>query len=297
MGPPKGLALAAVLAAVAATDVTTSADQERDLGREVLATNDGWASEGPGTTGGSAAVDAQVYTVTNRAELIAALNNGVVPAPPNDVSSSNPSNEPKIIYVKGTIDGNVDAANNPLACENYFSPDPTTGEMFSYEAFEAVFDPATWGRVTPTGPQERARLASQAAQQARVRIRPGSNTTIVGLGEDATIRGVWLDIRGSTACRTSRPSPCRQRCAQANGTSMFETGTLVDRTLGHDQGIPDGDPVSLLEEYNAITDPDIVDATGTTWQPTLFLEVDRTKKVPDLVRKCAGPFGPSCDAP
>jgi pectate lyase len=174
MGPPKGLALAAVLAAVAATDVTASADQERDLGREVLATNDGWASEGPGTTGGSAAVDAQVYTVTNRAELIAALNNGVVPAPPNDVSSSNPSNEPKIIYVKGTIDGNVDAANNPPACENYFSPDPTTGEMFSYEAFEAAFDPATWGR-------------------------PGSNTTIVGLGDDAMIRSVWLDIRGSAA--------------------------------------------------------------------------------------------------
>jgi pectate lyase len=81
-----------------------------------------------------------------------------------------------------------------------------------------------------------------------------------------------------------------------NGTAMFETGTLVDRTLGHDNGIPHGDPVSLLDEYNAVTDPDIVDASGTTWIPTLFLEVDRTKEVPNLVRKCAGPFGPSCDS-
>jgi pectate lyase len=466
MRPAKGFALAAVLAVVAATDVTTSADRGRDLGREVLAPNDGWASEGTGTTGGSAAVDTQVYAVTNRAELIAALNNGVLPAPPNDISSSNPSNEPKIIYVAGTIDANIDANNAPLACEDYFR------DGFTYEAFFATYDPAVWGRVPPTGPLEDARLASRNAQQDRVRIRPGSNTTIVGLGDDATIRGAWIDIRGSAAVprtniiirnitfedaydclpqwsptdgalgswnvlydsislrdshhvwvdhntfrdRTTADDTLpnvfgvlfqvhdgllditnasdfvtvswnrfenhdklmligssdnapldvgklrvtlhhnlfdgigqrapRVRFGQVhvynnhyrignisnyqyswgvgiqsqiyaennffdvdesialggiierlNGTSMFETGTLVDRTLGHDQGIPDGDPVSLLEEYNAITDPDIVDATGTTWQPTLFLEVDRTKKVPDLVRKCAGPFGPSCDAP
>jgi pectate lyase len=53
--------------------------------------------------------------------------------------------------------------------------------------------------VNPSGPQERARLASQAVQQARVRIRPGSNTTIVGLGKGAKFRGIWLDIRGSAA--------------------------------------------------------------------------------------------------
>ncbi|HEU0296490.1 MAG TPA: hypothetical protein VFR47_27385 [Anaerolineales bacterium] len=42
-----------------------------DLGREVLPSNDGWASFDAGTTGGSQAMDAQVYVVTNRAELIA----------------------------------------------------------------------------------------------------------------------------------------------------------------------------------------------------------------------------------
>jgi pectate lyase len=176
----------------------------RDLGREVLGANDGWAASGSGTTGGSLATDDQLYVVTNRAQLIAALNNGVS-AP---TSSSNPSNLPKIIYVSGTIDFNVDDQNNPRTCEDYFAADPgvpaqnipPSGEVFSYEAFEAAFDPAgAWGRANPSGPQERARLASQAVQQARVRIRPGSNTTIVGLGRRATLRGIWLDIRGSAA--------------------------------------------------------------------------------------------------
>ena len=178
----------------------------RDLGREVLGPNDGWAASGAGTTGGSLATPDQVYTVTNRRELIAALNNGVA----SSTSPSSPSNVPKIIYVNGTIDANVDDDNNPLTCENYFAADPgaptavppipPSGEVFSYEAFEAAFDPeGPNGRMNPAGPQERARLASQAVQQARVRIRPGSNTTIVGLGRHAKIRGIWLDIRGSAA--------------------------------------------------------------------------------------------------
>ena len=189
------MAIAAALTAHAAP---------RDLGREVLGVNDGWAAFGAGTTGGSLATSDQVYVVTNRRELIAALNNGV----PSSTSPSTPSNTPKIIYVSGMIDVNVDDENNPLTCEDYFAADPgvpaqnipPSGEVFSYEAFEAAFDPnGGWGRVNPSGPQERARLASQAVQQGRVRIRPGSNTTIVGLGRHAKIRGIWLDIRGSAA--------------------------------------------------------------------------------------------------
>src|SRR5688572_27996265 len=78
-----------------------------DLGRATLAAGDGWASLGDGTTGGSAATPDQVYTITTRAELVSALNNGVYPAP-----SSTPSNTPKIIYVSGTIDANVDDDNH-----------------------------------------------------------------------------------------------------------------------------------------------------------------------------------------
>jgi len=162
---------------------------ERDPGREALPPNDGWASFGAGTTGGSPAVESQVYVVTNRAELIAALNNGV----PSSTSSSNPSNEPKIIYVDGVVDMNVDDNNQPLTCEDYYR------DGFTLEAFLAAYDPAVWGRVAPSGPLEAARLVSRDTQQARVRIRPGSNTTIVGLDKHATIRGGWFDIRGTAS--------------------------------------------------------------------------------------------------
>jgi pectate lyase len=142
-----------LLIAFATTNMPTMAAQT-DLGRETLPPNDGWASFGSGTTGGSQAVASQVYVVTNRAELIAALNNGV----PSSTSPANPSNEPKIIYVAGTIDMNVDDNNQPLTCEDYYR------DGYTLEEFLATYDPAVWGRdEEPSGPLEDARAASQDA--------------------------------------------------------------------------------------------------------------------------------------
>lgn len=180
-------AMALVLTAF--TSITTT--QERDLGREVLAANDGWAASGDGTTGGAAAAPHQIYVVGSRAELIAALNDGVF----SDTAPGSPSHEPKIIYVEGTIDANVDAQNDPLSCEDYYR------DGYTLEAFLAAYDPAVWGRVEPAGPLEDARVASRAEQQRRVRIRIGSNTTLVGVGPDATIRGAWFDIRTTSGIR------------------------------------------------------------------------------------------------
>jgi pectate lyase len=178
-----------LLSLIASLSMPVMASQ-RDLGHEVLQPDDGWAASGTGTTGGSQAVPSQVYTVTNRAELIAALNNGV----PSSTSPSNPSNEPKIIYVSGTIDMNVDDNNQPLTCEDYYT------DGYTLEAFLATYDPAVWGtEEEPSGPLEDARLASRNVQQSRVRIRIGSNTTIVGLDKQATIKGGWFDIRGSSS--------------------------------------------------------------------------------------------------
>lgn len=176
-----------VMGVVAIAAAPSAVADHRDLGREVLAPNDGWASSGAGTTGGSAAVPEQVYVVQTRTELIAALNNGV----PSPTSPSNPSSAPKVIYVDGTIDFNVDDDNQPLGCVDYYR------NGYTLEDFLATYDPAVWGRVPPSGPLETARVASQMAQQARVRIRVGSNTTLVGLGKKARLRGVWLDLRGS----------------------------------------------------------------------------------------------------
>lgn len=175
------------LIAVAAVTVPVLACDQQDLGRETLAPNDGWASIDAGTTGGSEAAPEQVYTVTNRQELIAALNDGIYPAP-----SSTPSSTPKIIYVEGTIDVNVDDNNEPLTCEDYYQ------DGYTLEDFLATYDPAVWGLENPSGPLEDARAVSAKAQEARVRIRVGSNTTIVGSGKNARILGAWFDLRGSS---------------------------------------------------------------------------------------------------
>lgn len=163
-----------------------------DLGRQILAANDGWASLPTaalpnGTTGGSAAAPNRVHRVRDRNQLVAAL--------------AFPDATPKIIEVEGIIDGNVGTDGAPLSCADYARPDPQTGELYSLAAFLAAYDPSgPWGRVNPSGPQERARVASVAAQQARVRIRVPANTTIVGVSPGAGLRGAWLDIRpGSTS--------------------------------------------------------------------------------------------------
>jgi pectate lyase len=183
------VSLVALLAAT--TNLPASAGQPPDLGREVLPANDGWAALATaalpnGTIGGSAADANHVYVVHDRNELVAAL--------------AYPSTTPKIVYIDGAIDGNVDADNQPLACTDYYRPDPTTGTPYDFAAFLATYDPAVWGTANPSGPLERARVASAAAQQARVRIRIPANTTIVGLGKRAIVRGAWFDIRpGSTS--------------------------------------------------------------------------------------------------
>src|SRR5882672_3796468 len=245
------------------------ANGKRDLGRETLDPTDGWAASGSGTSGGSLATVDQVYTVTNRRELIAALNNGV----PSSTSPSNPSNVAKIIYVQGTIDGNVDDDNNPLACEDYFRAD-ATGTMFSYEAFLATYDPAVWGRVAPTGPLEAARLASQAAQQARVRIRPGSNTTIVGLGRNATIRGVWLDIRGTSGVANSRTNIIIRNLNFEDTHDCFPQWAPTDGVLGSWNSLYDSislrDLNNVWVDHNTFIDRETADSTLPLYFGVLF---------------------------
>jgi len=224
-----------------------------DLGREVLPPNDGWASFGAGTTGGAQAVDAQVYVVTNRAELITALNNGVF----SSTSPANPSNEPKIIYVDGVIDMNVDDNNQPLTCEDYYR------DGYTLEAFLETYDPAVWGRVAPSGSLEAARLVSRDAQQARVRIRPGSNTTIVGLDKHATIRGGWFEIRGTAS--VNRTNIIIRNLTFEDTYDCFPQWSATDGALGSWNALYDS--ISLRDsnhvwiDHNTFKDVDTADDT------------------------------------
>jgi pectate lyase len=149
------------------------------VAHQTLPAGDGWAAAGAGTTGGAAADDAHVFVATNRAQLIAALG--------GDNASNGRNATPKIIFLLGEIDANVDDANNPLSCADYADP------AYDFGAFLATYDPAVWGRAArPSGPLEDARVRSTRNQAARVRVNVGSNTTIIGLGRSATLLGANL---------------------------------------------------------------------------------------------------------
>jgi pectate lyase len=159
---PAVLALTAgvVLATLTPAAASTPSAAALVIGRQVLAPMDGWASATTGTTGGSAADDAHVFVVHDRDQLAAAVSGST----------------PKIVFINGGIDGNVDANDQPLTCADYADP------AWNFDDFLATFDPAVWGRTTkPSGPLEDARVRSTKNQAARVNILVGSNTTIVGL--------------------------------------------------------------------------------------------------------------------
>lgn len=163
-----------LIAALAATLlVTTPASADPvPLGRQVLPPNDGWAAEGPGTTGGAAAPASNVHVVSTRLELATAL------AAPS----------PKIVYVRGHIDGNTDDLGNPLTCDDYAT------DGYTLDAYLAAYDPAVWGRDTePEGPLESARAASAANQAARVKLKVSGDTTLVGVGR-AVLSGLNLHV-------------------------------------------------------------------------------------------------------
>jgi pectate lyase len=153
-----------------------SKGSQGNLGREVLGPNDGWASYGDGTTGGADAAAKDVYTVSTRAELFDAL--------------SGQDDTPRIVYVKGKIDINVDDNNAPVDCTYYADPE------YTLEAYLEAYDPETWGMTErPHGPLEDARDRSHRNQAAHSVYRLPSNTSLVGLGKDAEITGGVMYIR------------------------------------------------------------------------------------------------------
>ncbi|MDX5566767.1 pectate lyase [Streptomyces sp. ID05-04B] len=145
-----------------------------DLGRQVLPANDGWASSGTGTTGGSAADAAHVHTVTTWAEFKAALAAG--------------GDTPKIIKVKGVIDAVAEG------CDAFAAPG------YDFDAYLAKYSPEAWGLDTdlaaePDGSPEGLRRVSAANQDKAIKANIPSNTTIVGIGRGAGFKGVSLQIK------------------------------------------------------------------------------------------------------
>ncbi|GAA3084953.1 polysaccharide lyase family 1 protein [Streptomyces roseofulvus] len=142
-----------------------------DPARATLPAGDGWASAGTGTTGGAAADASRVFTVTTWAELRAAL--------------AVPGTEPRIVKVVGTLDA-VEAG-----CAAFEAPG------YDFQRYLADYDPAVWGYEDEvSGPQEELRAASATAQGQAVKVKVPANTTLVGVGRDATILGGSLQVTG-----------------------------------------------------------------------------------------------------
>lgn len=163
-----------------------------DLAREVLPEGDGWASEGAGTSGGSAAAEEDVVVVRTWQELRDALGG----------SSAGTQTTPRIILVEGRIEAfGFDDEDSALpTCADFASAvtvaaDETGPERpFTMAEYIEHYDPEVWGRDEPSGPLETARAEAAALQTLQVRQRVGSGVTIFGIGDDAEIVGAHLSI-------------------------------------------------------------------------------------------------------
>nr|WP_311132269.1 pectinesterase family protein [Nonomuraea gerenzanensis] len=266
-------------------------------GREVLPRDDGWAAATTGTTGGSAARPEDVHVVSTRAQLLAALGD------PAD-------NTPRIVYVKGAVDADTDAAGNPLTCDDYAM------DGYSLPAYLAAYDPAVWGRTSlPSGPLEEARKASYAKMAAHVTVTIGSNVTLMGLGGDAALKSFGLRIsnadnvivRNLTITDTADCFPQWDPTdgAEGNWNASFDnmevsasTHVWLDHNTLNDGDNPDsGQPLHFGRPYqvhdglldvvrganyvtlswNHLSGHDKVSLIGNTDNPTRYAEEDKLK--------------------
>lgn len=163
-----GAVLVSLIAVPPATAQPLTTPSNLDPSRQTLAAGDGWASEGPGTTGGAAAErPVQVHTA---AELRAAVA----------------GDAPKIVQVVGKLDANTTDDGRPIACQDY------NVAPYTLENYLKTYDPAQWSGAA-SGPMEDARKASSAKQAERIRLRVGANTTLIGL-DDAQLKGFALRV-------------------------------------------------------------------------------------------------------
>lgn len=170
----KAMVVAGCAALVLAVTGPTAQAKGHDAARDTLATGDGWASDGTGTTGGAAADAAHVYTVTDWAGFKAALAAG--------------GSAPKIIKVKGVIDA-VSEGCDSLAAPGY-----------DFDAYLAKYSPEAWGLDTdlsaePDDSPEGLRRVSAANQDQTIKANVPANTTIIGVGKNAGFKGASLQIK------------------------------------------------------------------------------------------------------
>ena len=151
-----------------------SSAEKTDFIREALAKNDGFASEGKGTTGGTQAVQKNIFKVTNKKEFVTALGN-------------RKNTEPKILMIYGTIDFDTDDNGKSLKMEDYMA------KGYDFQKYLETHASKSSAPKSLKEDQEAKRGQSQKNQSKNITVHVPANTSIIGI-ENAKLKGVDLVI-------------------------------------------------------------------------------------------------------
>lgn len=149
-----------------------SSAEKTDFIREVLAKNDEFASEGKGTTGGTQAVQKNIFKVTNKKEFVAALGN-------------RKNTEPKILMIYGTIDFDTDNNGKSLKMEDYMA------KGYDFQKYLETHASKSSAPKSLKEDQEAKREQSQKNQSKSITVHVPANTSIIGI-ENAKLKGADL---------------------------------------------------------------------------------------------------------
>ena len=143
----------------------------------------GWAAVGSGTNGGAGAPAESRYEVSTLAGLKAALANHGEPK------------APKIIYIKGTIDGNQTPDGRILGEQDY-------APGYDINKYMSCFGPEgkVWSDQTFTYCKQQRQLRQTGSNNMKRQIEVSlpSNTTLIGLGADSGFVGANIVILSAT---------------------------------------------------------------------------------------------------
>jgi pectate lyase len=169
-------------------------------------------------SGGAGAPATNVYVVTNRKELLAALLNSN--SPTFATAPMTALNEPKIIYVSGSILGNQLDDGTLATTDTYrMTPNPN---QYTFDLYVMSFNTQLIASLTaqanPDGGADGGDAAAAAAQLALLKSQPGAarttfsnnqksqiqfqvppNTSLLGIGQDAKLIDGYLSINTDSA--------------------------------------------------------------------------------------------------
>jgi len=261
-----------------------------DLGREVLANDDGWAAFGAGTTGGAAATPDNVFVATNRQELIAALNNGVYPPPSidhNDFADVETADETLPVYFGRPFqvhDGHVDITN----ASNYVTV--SWNRLRDHDKVMLIGSSdsaaADRGKLKVTLHHNLFENVGQRAPRVRFGQVHVYNNYYRNDGFAGYVYSWGVGVESQIYAennffRTFRDITPDRFIARFNGTAVVTLHTSVDAAS-------ENHVVDVRAEYNFANDPDLAGAVG--WVPVLHRAIDQSHRVPGLVESGAGPM-------